>query len=124
MLQMICRLLSQTMSFRIKKKKTFYWMSLKPEQRQSPTQTQSPLGQINFGYLIYIVTYLYMYSINFVSTFLHLRLPGFNHRPSSSSSSNCGRTLVAQFGFKPGPVSLDLIREHVGNLLYTTDVVV
>ncbi|KAG2269627.1 hypothetical protein Bca4012_062650 [Brassica carinata] len=47
---------------------------------------------------------------------LHLRRSRFNHRPSSSSSS---RTLVAQFGFSTGPVSLDLIKEHAENLLYT-----
>lgn len=41
---------------------------------------------------------------------LHLR----RHRPSSSP-----RTLVAQFGFSEGPVSLDLIKEHAESLLYT-----
>lgn len=46
---------------------------------------------------------------------LHLRRSRFSHRPSSSSP----RTLVAQFGFSQGPVSLDLIKEHAENLLYT-----
>ncbi|KAG2269435.1 hypothetical protein Bca4012_071728 [Brassica carinata] len=48
---------------------------------------------------------------------LHLRRSRFSHRSSSSSSYR--RTLVAQFGFSPGPVSLDLIKEHVESLLYT-----
>ncbi|KAF8090881.1 hypothetical protein N665_0462s0018 [Sinapis alba] len=48
---------------------------------------------------------------------LHLRRPRFSYRRSSSSS--CRRTLVAQFGFSTGPVSLDLIKEHAENLLYT-----
>ncbi|KAF3590038.1 hypothetical protein F2Q69_00027652 [Brassica cretica] len=48
---------------------------------------------------------------------LHLRRSRFSHRPSSSSSYR--RILVAQFGFSPGPVSLDLVKEHVESLLYT-----
>lgn len=48
---------------------------------------------------------------------LHLRRSRFSHRPSPSSSYR--RTLVAQFGFSPGSVSLDLIKDHVESLLYT-----
>ncbi|CAH2033990.1 unnamed protein product [Thlaspi arvense] len=54
--------------------------------------------------------------------FLHFRPSRFSHRPSSSST--CRRTLVAQFGFRPGSFpdpgfSLDLIKDHVESLLYT-----
>lgn len=56
------------------------------------------------------------------SRVLHFRRSRFSHRPSSSSSS-C-RTIVAQFGFRPGsfpdPVdSLDFIKDHAENLLHT-----
>ncbi|ESQ34163.1 hypothetical protein EUTSA_v10007427mg [Eutrema salsugineum] len=53
------------------------------------------------------------------SRVLHFRPSRFSHRPSS-----CRRTLVAQFGFRPGSfpdpgLSLDLIKDHAENLLYT-----
>ncbi|KFK44506.1 hypothetical protein AALP_AA1G265700 [Arabis alpina] len=51
----------------------------------------------------------------------HFRRSRFSHRPSSSSSY---RTLVAQFGFRPGSFpdpgdSFDSIRDHAQNLLHT-----
>lgn len=52
---------------------------------------------------------------------LHFRRSRFSHRSSSSSRY---RTLVAQFGFRPGSFpdlgdSLDFIKDHAENLLYT-----
>ncbi|KAG7598381.1 Membrane insertase YidC/ALB3/OXA1/COX18 [Arabidopsis suecica] len=52
---------------------------------------------------------------------LHLRRSRFSHTPSSSYRY---RTLVAQFGFRPGSFpdlgdSLDFIKDHAENLLYT-----
>ncbi|EOA40590.1 hypothetical protein CARUB_v10009320mg [Capsella rubella] len=52
---------------------------------------------------------------------LHFRRSRFSHSPSSSYRY---RTLVAQFGFRPGSFpdpgdSLDFIKDHAENLLYT-----
>jgi len=46
---------------------------------------------------------------------LQFRRSRFSHTPSSSSSRY--RTLVAQLGFRPD--SLDFIKDHAENLLYT-----
>lgn len=54
------------------------------------------------------------------SRVLHFRRSRFSHSPSSPRY----RTLVAQFGFRPGSFpdpgdSLDFIKDHAENLLYT-----
>ncbi|XP_010478007.1 PREDICTED: ALBINO3-like protein 1, chloroplastic [Camelina sativa] len=54
---------------------------------------------------------------------LHFRRSRITHSPSSSSSYRY-RTLVAQFGFRPGSFpdpgdSFDFIKDHAENLLYT-----